>query len=283
MGRGDLAGAAHLEGRLRRRRGGRAHSGQARPEAPDRMDSLGRRHRPPAAPPHPRAANPARVPLRTPTRPDPPARHQGPVPHHRTSPARLRPRPGAVRPAHRSHPPRRARRSPPADHGQDPAPQPGTSGLAAKPSPRSPNSSTSPHPAGTSKIKDLAGWASPPLGAGVPPTVRGGAGRGRRRRWGMLDSTGVPLATADTGASAATGSSGSAGPAAGSTTSTPAVSPPLGAVPTSSTATPSGTPTGTGSASPSSSPSLAPVPLDALTDLVRGLLDGVGAALRTSG
>ena len=72
--------------------------------------------------------------LRAPPRPRQPPRGQGPVPGHRTGPARLRPRPDPVHPAHRlgvapapplrSDPPRRARHPLAADHGQDPAPQP---------------------------------------------------------------------------------------------------------------------------------------------------------------
>ena len=76
----------------------------------------------------------AGVPVRAPPRPRPPPRSQGPVPGHRTGPARLRPRPDPVHRVHRvgaapaaplrGHPPRRARHPAAADHGQDPAPQP---------------------------------------------------------------------------------------------------------------------------------------------------------------
>ena len=99
-----------------------------------RMDLLGLRHRAPAATPHPRPPGRAGVPVRAPPRPRPPPRSQGPVPRHRTGPARLRPRPDPVHPAHRvatapasplrSDSPRRARHPAAADHGQDPAPQP---------------------------------------------------------------------------------------------------------------------------------------------------------------
>ena len=72
--------------------------------------------------------------LRAPPRPRPPPRSPGPVPGDWTGPARLRPRPDPVHPAHRvaaapaaplrSDSPRRARHPAAADHGQDPAPQP---------------------------------------------------------------------------------------------------------------------------------------------------------------
>ena len=62
------------------------------------------------------------------------ARRPGPVPGDWTGPARLRPRPDPVHPAHRvaaapasplrSGSPRRARHRAAADHGQDPAPEP---------------------------------------------------------------------------------------------------------------------------------------------------------------
>ena len=67
-------------------------------------------------------------------RPRPPPSSPGPVPGDWTGPARLRPRPDPVHPAHRvaaapasplrSDSPRRARHPAAADHGQDPAPEP---------------------------------------------------------------------------------------------------------------------------------------------------------------
>ena len=97
-------------------------------------DLLGLRHRAPAAPPHPRPPGRAGVPVRAPPRSRPPPSSPGPVPGDRTGPARLRPRPDPVHPAHRvaaapasplrSDSPRRARHPAAADHGQDPAPEP---------------------------------------------------------------------------------------------------------------------------------------------------------------
>jgi len=112
-----------------------------------RMDLLGLRHRAPAAPPHPRPPGRAGVRLRAPPRPRPPPRSQGPVPCHRTGPARLRPRQDPVHPVHRvaiapaaplrGHPSRRARYPAAADHGQDPAPQPAHRDAVRPPSCRS--------------------------------------------------------------------------------------------------------------------------------------------------
>ena len=72
--------------------------------------------------------------LRAPPRSRPPPSSPGPVPGDWTGPARLRPRPDPVHPAHRvgaapaaslrSDSPRRARHPAAADHGQDPAPEP---------------------------------------------------------------------------------------------------------------------------------------------------------------
>ena len=79
-----------------------------RPPRPDplqgrrhRMDLLGLRHRAPAATPHPRPPGRTGVPVRAPPRPRPPPRSPGPVPGDWTGPARLRPRPDPVHPAHR--------------------------------------------------------------------------------------------------------------------------------------------------------------------------------------
>ena len=70
--------------------------GPGRPPRPDplqgrrhRMDLLGLGHRAPAAPPHPRPPGRTGVRLRAPPRPRLPPRGQGPVPCHRTGPARL--------------------------------------------------------------------------------------------------------------------------------------------------------------------------------------------------
>ena len=54
-----------------------------------RTDLLGLGHRAPAAPPHPRPPGRTGVPVRAPPRPGPQPRGQGPVPGHRTGPARL--------------------------------------------------------------------------------------------------------------------------------------------------------------------------------------------------
>jgi len=85
--------------------------------------------------------------------------------------------------------------------------------------------------------------------------------------------------TVITSPSAATGTShrsAAALPPLAPSTSSPA---PTSATPAST----SPPPPASVSSSPGSSPTLQPIPLDALTDLVRALLDGVGAALRTSG
>jgi hypothetical protein len=108
------AGAEHRRSRPGRPTGPGPFQGRRH-----RMDLLGFWYCAPAAPPHPRPPIRTALPVRTSTRPGLPPRSPGPVPGHRTGPARLRPRPDPVHPLHRvatapapplgSNPPRRAR------------------------------------------------------------------------------------------------------------------------------------------------------------------------------